>query len=98
MTMQAQHPMSPSSQRSAQPRPKPVAHQEIKYQSEAANYIAAMIAELRQISGKAGFDKLVGVLDAAYYEAYSLMDSRTKPNTPGNAEEKTSPPLEPSRS
>ncbi len=49
---------------------------EIKYRHDAANYIAAMLAELRQIAGKASFEKLVTSLDAAYYEAYSATGSR----------------------
>ena len=53
----------------------PLPH-EIQYRQDAASYVAVMLAELRQIAGKAGFDKLVSALDAAYYEAYSLMGQR----------------------
>ncbi|MFN4142542.1 hypothetical protein [Aestuariivirga sp.] len=49
---------------------------ETKYQQDMANYIAAMLAELRQMAGKAGFDRLVGTIDAAYYEAYGLQAER----------------------
>lgn len=69
---------------------------EIHYQADAASYVAAMIAELRQISGKAGFEKLVGALDTAYYEAYSLLDPKS-PDTTG-ASGKTTLPLEPTHS
>jgi proline dehydrogenase len=65
---------------------------DIAYQSDAAHYIAAMITGLRQISGKAGFDKLVAALDAAYYEAYALVEPKQ------GADEKTPPPPEPSQS
>lgn len=96
MTMLAQHDTRSHNETSSRPRTKPSESLEIKYRTEAANYVAAMIAELRQISGKAGFEKLVGVLDTAYYEAYALMDPKAKPA--GQPEEKTSTPLEPSHS
>jgi len=51
---------------------------EIKYRQDAANYVAAMLAELRNIAGKAGFDQLVSAIDTAYYEAYGALDSRPK--------------------
>lgn len=62
----------------------------VGYQKDAAHYVAAMIAELRQISGQAGFDKLVAQLDAAYYEAYALVEPKQ------GADEKSTPPEEPS--
>jgi hypothetical protein len=90
--------VSPQENRTAAPpagenAPAPSAH-EIKYQHDAANYVAAMVAELRQISGKAGFEKLVAALDSAYYEAYSLMGQRPKLGT-GEAGEKNPQPVEP---
>lgn len=75
----------------------PSAH-EIHYQQDAAHYVAAMIAELRMISGKAGFGKLVSALDAAYYEAYSVSGGRPRINaegSPGALPEKISDPAEP---
>ena len=54
----------------------PAASQEIKYREDAAGYVAAMLAELRQIAGKAGFDKLVKSIDTAYYDAYAALDPR----------------------
>lgn len=96
MTMLARQNTDSNNQASAQPKARPAASLEIKYRAEAASYVAAMIAELRQISGKAGFDKLVGVLDTAYYEAYTLMDPKVK--APEREDEKSSPPLEPSHS
>jgi hypothetical protein len=69
---------------------------DVSYQTDAANYIAAMIAELRQISDKAGFEKLIGALDAAYYEAYALQEP--KASAPATPEEKNPPPVEPSSS
>lgn len=65
-----------------------------RYRNDAASYVAAMIAELRLISGKAGFEKLVSALDAAYYEAYHLTDAKAKP-APGEGGEKSEGPLEP---
>jgi len=55
---------------------------EIKYCQDAAGYVAAMLAELRQIAGKAGFDKLVKSLDAAYYDAYGALDAKARETTP----------------
>jgi len=66
---------------------------DIKYRQDAANYISAMLAELRQIAGKAGFEKLVASLDTAYYDAYAVNDAR-KPAQPNGAE-KISPTTEP---
>lgn len=75
---------------------------EIKYRQDAANYVAAMLAELRQIAGKAGFDKLVRSLDAAYYEAYGALDGKARESAippqaggPNAAGEKISKSLEP---
>jgi hypothetical protein len=44
------------------------------YVHDAAHYAASLIAELRQIAGNAGLDKLVRALDSAYYEAYAVME------------------------
>ena len=60
-----------------QPAPR-----EIKYRQDAAGYVAAMLAELRQIADKAGFDKLVKSLDAAYYDAYGALDAKARETTP----------------
>lgn len=71
---------------------------EIKYRQDAANYVAAMLAELRQIAGKAGFDKLVKSIDAAYYDAYGALDGKVQEAAPAPAEtagEKTSNLMEP---
>lgn len=56
--------------------------QEIKYRQDAAGYVAAMLAELRQIAGKAGFDKLVRSLDTAYYDAYGALDAKGREAAP----------------
>ena len=48
---------------------------EIKYRHDTSHYVAAMLTELRQIADKAGFERLVTALEAAYYEAYAAMDS-----------------------
>lgn len=74
--------------------------QDIKYRQDAASYVAAMLAELRQIAGKAGFDKLVKALDAAYYEAYGKLEGRhpdTAPAEAAPAGEKISETVEPNR-
>jgi len=52
---------------------------EIKYRQDAARYVASMLTELRQIACKAGFDKLVSAVDAAYYEAYAAQESQAGP-------------------
>lgn len=87
---------APQESRTAQPpqpegEPAPSAR-EIKYRHDAANYIAAMLAELRQIAGKASFDKLVTSLDAAYYEAYTVTGPRNPPKA--SEPEKISPSRE----
>lgn len=46
----------------------------LAYTHDAAHYAASLIAELRQIAGNAGMEKLVRALDAAYYEAYAIME------------------------
>lgn len=51
---------------------------EIKYRHDAAHYVSSMLTELRQIADKAGFDKLVTALDAAYYEAYGALGAQAK--------------------
>lgn len=71
---------------------------EMKYREDAAGYVAAMLAELRQIAGKAGFDKLVKSLDAAYYDAYGALDARARETAPpprNQPGEKTSETVEP---
>ena len=69
---------------------------EIKYSEDAANYVSAMVAELRQIAAKAGFEKLVTALDNAYYEAYGAMDTKSRAVAPAPGE-KTSASREPKR-
>lgn len=83
----------------------PAAAHEIKYRQDAAGYVAAMLAELRQIAGKAGFDKLVKSLDAAYYDAYGALDAKAREAAPApqngangaqnTPPEKTLNPMEP---
>ena len=51
---------------------------EIKYRHDAAHYVSSMLTELRQIAGKAGFEKLVTAIDAAYYEAYGTLGAQSK--------------------
>ena len=68
---------------------------EIKYRQDAAAYVAAMLAELRQIAGKAGFDKVVKSLDAAYYEAYAAIDPKAVPAPARGPDEKISGQVEP---
>jgi hypothetical protein len=53
--------------------------QAIKYRHDTSHYVAAMLTELRQIAGKAGFERLVTALDAAYYEAYAAMGNHARP-------------------
>lgn len=72
----------------AQDRP----HQ-IKYRRDTSHYVAAMLTELRQIADKAGFERLVTALDAAYYEAYTAMDSHARPHAE-RVREKVSPAME----
>ena len=98
---------SPASQRDAARVASPdgssaPAPHEIKYRQDAAGYVAAMLAELRQIAGKAGFDKLVKSLDTAYYDAYGALDARARETapaprmgTPAPVPEKTSNSMEP---
>jgi hypothetical protein len=57
----------------------PPAH-ELKYRQDVARYVAVMLTELRQIAGKAGFDRLVTAVDAAYYEAYAAQDTQQNSN------------------
>jgi len=75
--------ISPASQRNGARQSEPpkagapsAAPHEIKYREDAAGYVAAMLAELRQISARAGFDKLVSSIDAAYYDAYGALDAK----------------------
>lgn len=58
----------------------PPSPHEIKYRHDVAHYVADMLTELRQIAGKAGFDKLVGALDAAYYDAYAALGANARPS------------------
>jgi hypothetical protein len=83
------------------PQERPTAHRpapegeaalsarELKYRHDAAHYVADMLTELRQIAGKAGFDKLVTSIDTAYYDAYAELRSNAKP-APADATEKVS--------
>ena len=48
---------SPATNGHAAAAAEPASAHDIKYRQDAANYVAAMVAELRQLSGKAGFDK-----------------------------------------
>ncbi len=66
---------------------------EIRYRHDAARYVAAMLTELRQIADKAGFDRLVTAVDAAYYEAYAALDSGRETGA-GAQPEKFSKPME----
>jgi hypothetical protein len=59
--------------------PQEASPHEIKYRRDTSHYVAAMLTELRQIASKAGFERLVTALDAAYYEAYAAMDSHPRP-------------------
>lgn len=75
---------------------------EIKYREDAAAYVAAMLAELRQIAGKAGFDKLVRSLDTAYYDTYGALDAKgreaapaPRATAPGKKLKKTAAAMEP---
>jgi hypothetical protein len=77
-----------------QPAARP-AH-ELKYRHDAAHYVADMLTELRQIAGKAGFEKLVAAVDAAYYEAYAVLGSNGQ-SGPAEVREKTSSPMEQTR-
>lgn len=72
---------------------------EIKYRQDAAHYVSSMLTELRQIAGKAGFDRLVTALDAAYYEAYGALGAQSKAPSAANGEknEKVAETMEPSR-
>ena len=67
---------------------------EMKYRHDEVHYVADMLTELRQIAGKAGFEKLVASIDAAYYDAYAALDSNAQP-APGKAREKISSGAEP---
>ncbi len=95
MTMQADPAAERSAPRPAAPEGTAAAAHEIKYRQDAAAYVAAMLAELRQIAGKAGLDKLVKSLDAAYYEAYGALDARARDAAPPDHREKISPSMEP---
>jgi hypothetical protein len=71
---------------------------EIKHREDAANYVTAMLAELRQIAGKAGLNKMVKALDAAYYEACAAIAAEVRNGTshPRNGPvEKTLKSMEP---
>jgi hypothetical protein len=75
-------PASRNGARQAEASESAAASHEIKYRQDAASYVTAMLAELRQIAGKAGFDKLVKSLDAAYYDAYGALDAKARDATP----------------
>jgi hypothetical protein len=51
---------------------------------EAAAYIASLLAGLRQIADGAELEKLVAALDNAFYEAFTL--TQTKPQAPAPAQ------------
>ena len=75
---------------------------EIRYRHDAVTYVAAMLAELRQIAEKAGLDRLVKSIEAAYYEAHAARDAKAPEAAPApratlqrGAQEKTSNPMEP---
>ncbi len=53
----------------------------LHYQQDAASYIAALLAELRNLSGMAELGKLTHALDTAYYEAYAIAEQRRMPRT-----------------
>ncbi len=102
MSMMTSHASAQRIPRSDGPEDAPAqeASGDIRYRQDAANYIAAMLAELRQIAGKAGFDRLVKSLDTAYYEAYGARDGRLPDAAPVPAEaphEKISKSMEPNR-
>ena len=61
------------------PSQNPSGSSKIDYQQDAAGYIAALIAELRNLSGMAELDKLTRALDAAYYEAYAVTEQKRRP-------------------
>jgi hypothetical protein len=52
-----------------------------------------MLTELRQIAEKAGFDKVVSSIDAAYYDAYAALGSNARP-APADAGEKIATGME----
>lgn len=81
-TAQQERPAAGSHPPEAEPA-EPSPH-EIKYRRDTSHYVAAMLTELRQIADKAGFERLVTALDAAYYEAYAVMDSQ--PRAAGGAD------------
>jgi hypothetical protein len=56
------------------PQQPEASKRKLAYMHDAAHYSASLIAELRLIAGNAGLDKLVKALDAAYYEAYAVME------------------------
>lgn len=89
-TAQQERPMAHHPQPEADAGPS--AH-EIKYRHDAAHYVASMLTELRQMAGKAGFEKLVTALEAAYYEAYAAKDSHARPPS-AEEQEKISPAKE----
>jgi hypothetical protein len=81
------------------PQERPAAHRpqpegesapsarDLKYRHDAAHYVADMLTELRQIAEKAGFDKLMTSIDAAYYDAYAALGANPRP-APAEAHEK----------
>lgn len=66
---------------------------DLKYRHDAAHYVADMLTELRQIAEKAGFDKVVSSIDAAYYDAYAALGSDARP-APTDAGEKIATGME----
>jgi hypothetical protein len=59
-----------------------------KYRKDAADYIGTMIMELRRIAEQAELAKIVGTLDAAYYEVYNALSEED--HRKGRESEKTS--------
>lgn len=93
---------SPQPRMMPQPHPPPEAEaapaaHEIRYRHDAAHYVSSMLTELRQIAAKAGFDRLVTAIDAAYYEAYGVLGAQSKSPAvqDGDTPEKISENMEP---
>lgn len=58
---------------------------QVKYRSDAAHYVAAMLINLRGIAEKAELNQLVTALEAAYYEASIAADTNEKPSDKARA-------------
>ena len=55
-----------------------------KYRHDAAQYVAAIVMELRQIAEQAELGKIVGALDEAYYEAYATLSNECQKEAQAN--------------